>query len=193
MAFPPSRAARSRTPLSPLPLPGPRFDSVSGLVTSSSSRSFTTTILTRTGLGTGVTQHVGERLLQNPIALTRHRAGDQVQWPGHLHVEFGAGDAGRFQQPVGLDQSRMNSGGHVRLAEHAQDSFQIVERVTSDLLDGGECPCRELRVARRPCRPRLQDGDGQCVSDRVVEFARYPVPLQELLGALFQCCHPLGR
>ncbi len=131
-------------------------------------------------------QHVGQRLLEDPVTLPGDRPRHSLQRPGDLRVDLRPGSPRRLQQPVGVHERRPTAHRPLRLPQHAQHPLQVLQRGPAGLLDGTQGALGEVRVTRRAGRTRLHHRDRQRVTDGVVQLPRDTRAFEQLLGALLQ-------
>ena len=189
---PPTAAARSRSPTSPLPVRVPaRRRSPHRAVPSSTTSAASAASRTRAARGAAVPDHVGD-----PLA---HRPGEQLaQVRGHLvgGVRQVGLDLGGGQRGAGPGQL----AGQGQLAVALDGAAYVGERVAGEPLEVGELGAGPLGVdVEQPVGELgLDRDDGQRVAEDVVQVAGEPgaLVLDGELGVLLRgrgpgrCCGP---
>ena len=184
LTVPANIVARSRMPSSPWPSPSESADAPrpSSLTSSTIASGSHCTSTETSGSGPGVLEHVGQRLLRDPV----HRqpgAGRQGARCAHAH-ERDPHAAGPHlldeRADVGLRRLRLELGRRaVGAAQHAEQPAHVRERGPAGLADGAERPRRGRGVGVRgvPAAVGLGDHHGQRVGDDVVHLPGDARPL----------------
>src|SRR6266536_1944684 len=126
-----------------------------------------------------VADHVGDRLLQDPVGGVVHRARQRRRGRPHLEFDIEAGLARHRRELVDLCQSGLRHPPVARVTKHSEDRPHLVQRLGAGLLDRQQRPARPFRLLVEQVRGDaglyVDDRDG--VGDGVVYLARDPQAL----------------
>ncbi len=129
----------------------------------------------------GVAQHVGQRLLDDPVGRGRHLGAQPGRSGRCVHHDRQAGSLHAAHQVGHVREARqlLVRIGEVGLAEGLQHPPDLCERLTAGVLHAlhrGPC-ARGIRLQQQLGELGLNDHDGQPVRDHVVNLAGHPDPL----------------
>ena len=108
-------------------------------MTSTATASVVGRTRTRTRGGAGVAEHVGQRLLHDPVARGLH-SGRELRSPATVDVDRHAGGAQAADELVELVQPavRLHGAGSRAVAQHAERRAQVGERLARSRLDAAQ-------------------------------------------------------